>query len=275
MKTTTLKQIAETLNLSIATVSKALKDYPDVSKSTREKVRDLAKELQYTPNNSAVTLRTKQSKIIGVIIPTLVHHFFSNILKGVIREAENKGYLVITLQSNESFELEKKQVDLLISKGVDGILISLSNLTNKYHHLKKIQEHNIPVVLFDKISKSFKCSKVVIDDRAAAYEAVMHLLEKGHERIAHFRGGLNPQNSIDRFLGYKKALNDNGIPFDLETEQIRLFKSLLYTQSENGDETWYFNDGSIKGLKIVTFNFKFPDVSSRDISIGFDYISHI
>lgn len=118
------------------------------------------------------------------------------------------------MQSNEDYNLEKKQVDLLLNKGVDGILISLSDNTNNFKHLQKIINYDIPLVLFDKIAKVINCSKVVIDDMKASYDAVTFLINKGYKRIAYFRGDLNPQNSIDRFLGYKKALKDNNIKFD-------------------------------------------------------------
>lgn len=110
MTPTTLRQIAETLGISIPTVSKALKDYPDVSKKTKAMVKELAKTLNYKPNSFAVNLRTKESKTIGIIIPEIVHHFFSNVIKGIISQAEKKGYLVIILQSNESYELEKNKL---------------------------------------------------------------------------------------------------------------------------------------------------------------------
>ena len=109
MKDITLKQIAETLGISITTVSKALKDYPDVSSKTKKSVLELASSLQYTPNSFAVNLRTKESKTIGLIIPEVVHHFFSNVINGIIEEAEKSGYLVIILQSNESLTLEKNK----------------------------------------------------------------------------------------------------------------------------------------------------------------------
>lgn len=230
MSGVTLKQIAEQLNLSVATVSKALKGYKDVSPNTKKRVEALVKELNYSPNLSAVGLRTSQTKTIGAIIPTIVHHFFSEVIQGVLKEAEANGYMVILLQSDERYEMEKKQIDLLINKGVDGILISLSNETKTDDYLKKIQSSGVPVVLFDKISKTFNCSKVMIDDRMSAYNAVTHLLQKGYRKIAHFRGGYNPQNSIDRFLGYKKALEDFGIPFD---------ESLVHVCDNNSD----FEDG--------------------------------
>ncbi len=214
MKIVTLRDIAEQLNISVTTVSKALKDYPDVSKKTKMQVRELAKTLNYRPNAFAVNLRTKESKTIGLIIPVIVHHFFSNVIKGIISQAEKKGYLVIILQSDESYTLEKKQVELLLSQRVDGIIISLANETAKYNHLNDIIAQDKPLVMFDKIAKIVKCSKIIIDDRKAAYLATQHLIDIGCKRIAHFRGALLPQNSIDRFLGYKKALLDNNLPYD-------------------------------------------------------------
>jgi LacI family transcriptional regulator len=214
MKETTLKEIAETLGISITTVSKALKDYPDVSKSTRKAVIALAEELNYTPNSFAVNLRTKESKTIGLIIPEVVHHFFSNVINGIIAEAEKQGYLVIILQSNESLELEKKQVALLINKRVDGIIMSLSNESNNDFHIRVILRKEIPFVQFDKISKLIQSSKVIINDQKAAMDAVQHLIDRGCKKIAHIRGPENPQNAIDRFLGYKKVLEKNGISYD-------------------------------------------------------------
>lgn len=220
MKETTLKQIAETLGISITTVSKALKNYSDVSPKTKQAVLELANSLQYTPNSFAVNLRTKESKTIGLIIPEVVHHFFSNVINGIIAEAEKNGYLVIILQSNESLELEKKQVELLINKRVDGIIVSLSNESNHDEHLKDIIRRGIPFVQFDKISKLIPSSKVIINDQKAAFDAVEHLILKGCKKIAHIRGPVNPQNAIDRFIGYKRALEKYNIPFD---------SSLVYT----------------------------------------------
>ena len=238
MRQVALKQIAETLNISITTVSKALKDYPDVSKKTKQKVVDLAERLNYIPNSFAVSFRTQKSKIIGVIVPATVHHFFSNVIQGILNESEQRDYLVILMQSNESYDLEKKQIDLLLSKGVDGILISLSNKTNNFSHLNKAMDHNVPLILFDKVSKNVNCSQVVIDDKKAAYDAVSFLIKKGYKRIAHFRGDLNPQNSIDRFLGYKQALIDHGLPFD---------PSLVYLCNNNTD----FEDGYYFAEKLI------------------------
>ena len=214
MKDITLKEIALRLGISITTVSKALKGYTDVSPKTKEAVLKLAEKLNYSPNSFAVYLKSKESKTIGLIIPEIVHHFFSNIIRGIIETAEKNGYLVIMLQSNESSELEKKQVELLINKRVDGILMSLSNESNDESYIKDIINRDIPFVMFDKISKLIDCNKVIINDQVAAFNATEHLIRKGCKKIAHIRGPLNPQNSIDRFLGYKKALEKNNMVYD-------------------------------------------------------------
>lgn len=234
MKNITLKEIATTLGISITTVSKALKNYPDVSEKTKKAVKDLADNLNYTPNSFAVNLRTKESKTIGLIIPEVTHHFFANIIKAIIDAAEKNGYLVIILHSNESLELEKKQVELLINKRVDGILISLSNESNNDSHIQEIIKRKIPLVMFDKIAKLSNCSKVIIDDQKAGFDATQHLIDKGCKKIAHIRGPLNPQNSIDRYLGYKKALEKNNIPFDSRLvytcEKVNFEEGLEFTK---------------------------------------------
>lgn len=250
MKAITLKEIAKKLGISITTVSKALKNYPDVSESTRTAVKDLVQELNYKPNSFAVNLRTQESRTIGLIVPEVVHHFFSNIINGIIAEAEKNGYLVIILQSNESLEMEKKQVELLINKRVDGILMSLSNESNNDDHIQEILRKEIPFVQFDKISKLIKSSKVIIDDQKAASEAVQHLIDNGCRKIVHIRGPVNPQNAIDRFLGYKKTLERNNIIFD---------STLVYTCKGAGfDEGYEFmkqileNHPDVDGIFAVT-----------------------
>lgn len=230
MSQITLKEIATQLGISVTTVSKALKNYTDVSPKTKASVIKLAKELNYKPNSLAVNLRMKESKTIGLIIPEIVHHFFSNVVNAIIEIAEQKGYLVIILQSNESAILEKKQLELLIDKRVDGILVSLSNNTKKTKHIQAIIDQGTPIVLFDKISKLVNCSKVIINDREAAFNATQYLIQTGCKKIAHFRGPLNPQNAIDRFLGYKKALEDHQLTFD---------KSLVYTCEKVSFEEGY------------------------------------
>jgi len=285
MRETTLKEIASTLGISITTVSKALKNYPDVSDKTRKAVIALAEELQYTPNSFAVNLRTKESKTIGLIIPEVVHHFFSGVVNGIIDEAEKNGYLVIILQSNESLELEKKQVALLINKRVDGIIMSLSNESNDDVHLKEILRKEIPFVQFDKISKLIPSSKVVINDQKSAMEAVQHLIDMGCKKIAHIRGLENPQNAIDRFLGYKKALEKNGIPFD--PKLVYACKEITFEQGVAFAKQILEEDKGVDGIFVITdlvavgvlahFNEKGIQVPNQIAVIGFSnwLVSHV
>ena len=219
MSRTTLQQIALSLNISVTTVSKALRSYPDVSQKTIEKVKAAAELLNYKPNTFAVNLRTQESKTIGLVIPEIVHQFFSSVVKGVIEEAEKNGYTVIILQSSQNTEIEQSRIEFLINKQVDGILIALADDTVEYYHLFEAQAIDLPIVMFDKIGKSVPCSKVIIDDLKAGYEATKHLIESGCNKIAHFRGPLTSQNSIDRYLGYKKALEE----YDLEFEESNVY----------------------------------------------------
>ena len=277
MKETTLKEIAETLGISITTASKALKNYSDVSEKTRKAVLALAEELNYTPNSFAVNLRTKESKTIGLIIPEVVHHFFSNVINGIIAEAEKNAYLVIILQSNESLELEKKQVDLLINKRVDGIIMSLSNESNNDFHIKEILRKEIPFVQFDKISKLIPSSKVIINDQKAAMEAVQHLIDKGCKKIAHIRGPENPQNAIDRFIGYKKALEKNGIQYD--SKLVYTCKNVTFEEGIEFAKQIVEDHPDVDGVFVITdlvavgvlayFNEKGIQVPNQIAVIGF------
>ena len=277
MKNITLKEIAEKLGISITAVSKSLKNYPDVSPKTKQAVLDMVEKLNYRPNSFAVNLRTRESKTIGLIIPEVVHHFFSSVINGIIAEAEKNGYLVIILQSNESVALESKQVELLINKRVDGILISLSNESNDDEHLKNIIRNEIPLVQFDKISKLINSSKVIINDQKAAMEAVQHLINKGCKKIAHIRGPENPQNAIDRFLGYKKVLEKNGIKFDsslvytcknVTFEEGKQFAKQIFEQHDDVDGIFAVTDLVAVGV-INYFNEIKIDVPNQIAVIGF------
>ncbi len=277
MKNITLKEIAHKLGISITTVSKALKNYPDVSPKTKQAVMALAHELQYTPNSFAVNLRTRESKTIGLIIPEVVHHFFSNVINGIIAEAEKNGYLVIILQSNESLELEKKQVALLINKRVDGIVMSLSNESNDDDHIKEILQKGIPFVQFDKIAKLIRSSKVIINDQLAAIQAVQHLIDKGCKKIAHIRGPVNPQNAIDRFLGYKKALEKNEIAYQSDLvytcervsfEEGYAFAKQIIEQHPDVDGIFVITDLVAVGV-LAYFNEQKIPIPSQIAVIGF------
>lgn len=246
IKRTSINDLAAKLKISKSTVSKALKGYPDVSEKTRKKVLKLAEKLNYKPNILASSLRTHQTKTIGVIIPSIVHDYFSKVIDGIIQEAERNDYLVILLQSDEHVDIEEKQLDLLKNRQVDGILLSVSNETGVKERLDEVIEKGIPIVMFDKIIKSFECSKVIIDDKKAAYDAVCYLISKGYKKIAHFGGVLTAQNSIDRLLGYKQALQDNNITYN---------SNLVYINPNDDD----LNDGYHNAKKMIS---EHPDVEA-------------
>ncbi len=209
-----LKDIAEKLGITVTTVSKALKDYPDISNETKKEVKRLAEELNYQPNSQALALRSNRSYTIGLIIPEIVHFFFSNVIKGIMNCAEQSNYRVLITLSNNSMKLEKKQANLLFNTKVDGVLVSLANETNTTSHFDMFKEFEIPIVMFDKINEDFKCNKVTIDDKQGGFTATEHLINQGCKRIAHIGGPKTPLNSVNRFEGYKKALLKYGLDFD-------------------------------------------------------------
>jgi len=209
----TLKTIADSLGITVATVSRALKDYPDISAKTKKAVLDLAEKLDYQPNLLAQRLRGNLSKTVGIIIPEIVHHFFSSVISGIIEYADEQGYSVFLTQSNELMEQEKNIAKKLFAAGVDGVLVSLSDETSSVEHLKKFLEYGIPVVQFDKVNFDFPTSTIIVDDFKGGLDATQHLINQGCKNILHIRGLDLPNNAIGRFNGYKKALENNGIPF--------------------------------------------------------------
>lgn len=214
-KQITLADLAQQLGISTATVSRALKNYPDISSETKRRVLALAKQMKYRPNSLAAGLRKRESKVIGVIIPSIVNHFFSSVIKGIMEVAYDEDYRVMLCQSDESFEKEMADANALFSSRVDGVLVSLAHETRSYDHLRSFQDTGIPIVFFDKTPQGmYDVSKVVVDDYKGAYEAVEHLIQQGHRRIAHFQGPLNATTSQNRYLGYRDALRDYGIPLD-------------------------------------------------------------
>ncbi|WP_200977287.1 LacI family DNA-binding transcriptional regulator [Echinicola sp. 20G] len=209
----TLKDIARELGLAVSTVSRALKSHPDISKETIKLVKDYAEKHHYVPNLLAVNFRKSKTFNIGLIIPELVHQFFSSIISGVIKEANQHGYNVMICQSNEHVDDEKKVAQALLNSRVDGVIISLSNETDEVSHLKEFVAADIPVVQVDKISDSFDTPKVIVNDFAGAYQAVSHFVKSGYRKIAHIRGRLNVQHSNERFRGYAEAIKDEGLSY--------------------------------------------------------------
>ncbi len=212
----TIKDIAKKLNISPSTVSRALKDHPDINLETREAVKEMARKYNYRPNKIALSLLQNQSKTIGVIIPEIIHHFFSSVISGIEDIFYEQNYNIIICQSQESYKREIKNVQTLLSSHIDGILMSISKETQKLDHIKNIQEVGLPLVFFDRIAEEISTDKVIVDDFGGGYKATEHLIRIGCKRIAHLYGPLNLLIGRNRFNGYKKALEDYNKPFDPE-----------------------------------------------------------
>jgi DNA-binding LacI/PurR family transcriptional regulator len=218
MKSTqaTIKDIARTLGISPSTVSRALKDHPDISPKTKKAVRKLAEELHYEPNAIALSLRSSLTKTIGVIIPELVHHFFSQVISGVEDVAYKAGFSVLICQSNEDYDKEVNVVHTLLSKRVDGVLASVSKTTNKFDHFFELKKSNIPLVFYDRVCNISNTDRVIVDDYTGSYKAVKHLIDAGCKRIAHLATSQELLIGRNRKSGYIQALKDNGIEVDEE-----------------------------------------------------------
>ncbi|TDQ17322.1 LacI family transcriptional regulator [Algoriphagus boseongensis] len=210
---TTLKDIARALNLSPSTVSRALNSYPSLSDETIRQVKEYAEKHNYIPNTLAVNFRKNRTSILGMIVPEIVHHFFSTTISGAIETAKKQGYHVLVAQSGDTLEGEIFACRTMLGLGVDGLLISISNETVEGDHISDFLDEGKPVVQFDKITDHLKTPKVVVDDFDGAYNAVKHLIRQGYRKIAHLSGRMDVKNAHQRFLGYKKALEDHGLEF--------------------------------------------------------------
>ena len=209
----TIKDIAAELGISPSTVSRALKDHPDISDATKKAVKELAEKWDYQPNSIALSLRSQKSNIIGVIVPQLVHHFFSTVISGIEDVAYAAGYNVMVCQSNEKYDREVADIKALVSSRAEGLLVSFSKETEDFEHLKKLQKRGVPLVFFDRISEEMDTHSVIVDDFGGAYKATEHLIELGCKRIAHLAGPDNLMISQNRIDGYLEALKAHDIPY--------------------------------------------------------------
>jgi len=212
----TIKDIAKRLNLSASTVSRALRDLPDVKPDTMKAVKALAKELNYLPNPIAQGLVKKRSYNIGVIIPDFMIHFYAEALSGIYKVANEAGYNVMVCQTNETYKNELKSLRTLVSNRVDGLIIAISKETDHFDHLNSLNLKKTPLVVFNRVSNEIAASKVVFDDLKSGYKATRHLIDCGCKHIAHIAGPANLQLSEDRKEGYKNALEKYGLNYDEE-----------------------------------------------------------
>lgn len=210
----TIKTIAKELGVSTSTVSKALRDSHEISIETKERIKAYADHYNYKPNNLALQLRNQKTKVIGVILPKIVHHFFSTVIKGIERGASEKGYHIMVCFSNESYQSEVDNLKVLSNGSVDGLLISVAKETlqnEDFNHLQTLVNEEIPLVMFDRVLDSIDCDKVIVDDIGGGYKATKHLIEQGRKRIAMLSTPAHVNIGALREQGYVKALKE----FDL------------------------------------------------------------
>ncbi|WP_438972635.1 LacI family DNA-binding transcriptional regulator [Polaribacter sp.] len=215
----TIKTIAKELGVSSSTVSKALKDSHEISKETKERIQAYADHYNYKPNHLALQLRNQKTKVIGVILPKIVHHFFSTVISGIEDGANKKGYNIMVCFSNESYKKEVETLKVLSNGSVDGIIMSIARetLQNKdYDHFKGIVSEEIPFVLFDRVVDEILCDKVVVNDVGAGYKATKHLLENGRKKIALITTPNHVNVGALRRQGYEKALIEQYININTE-----------------------------------------------------------
>lgn len=251
---TSLKDLAKELGVSIATVSRALRNSPEIGLDMQRRVKELAKQLNYRPNPFAQSLRKEAPKMIGVVVPNLVTHYYAAVLDGIEAEARKSGYSIISSNSHENFEDEALAIDNFISLHVEGIIACLAQSTTDYSHFEEIAEMGIPLVFFGRTCLTDKFSSVTANGDEAAQTATQHLIDTGSRRIA-FIGGPNHLDMVKRRKhGYLEALRENHIPIDRELVvcdkidyQVALKETEEMLRSDNRpDAILAFND-------IITF----------------------
>ncbi|WP_136465486.1 LacI family DNA-binding transcriptional regulator [Flagellimonas onchidii] len=242
MKKLTLKDIASHFGVSISTVSKSLKDSPEISKKVKLKIRRYAKEHHYKPNRVALNLLSNSTKTIGVIVPNILNYFFTQVFYGIEQSANARGYNIISCISDESYKKELQTVELLGSGIVDGFILSLSEETqakDNVKHIKNIMESRIPMVLFDRVTDKINCDKIVVDDFEAGYNTTQFLLKTGCKKIAIISAIYNLSVGRLRVEGYKRALEERGMVYDEKNvvkvgknDDLQLLISLLLDNND-------------------------------------------
>ncbi len=207
----TIKDIARELGISPSTVSRALSDNKNISEATKKKVKRVAKKLNYQKNTWASALRTKKTKLIGVIVPSLKNPFFAHAISGMQQVANQEAYRVVICQSNENLATEIAQLHTLIASGAEGIIVSVTIKTTNYDHFRAVEEQGVPVIFFDRGIDAHGINQVEADDFASGKIATQHLIDKGCKQIMHLSGPQALRNSRRRKEGYLAALKENDI----------------------------------------------------------------
>lgn len=265
----TLKKLAQILNLSTSTVSRALSDHPDISEATKEKVKNLAKSVHYIPNIFAKGFRKHRTSIIGVIVPNITNYFTSTIVRGILEEASIRGYRVIISESNDDVKKQTEMLDTMIQFGVDGILASLTKMTRDVDNILSTL-NTLPLILFDKVSNKIPCTQITINDEEAAFNAIEHLINIGKKRIAIIKEREFSYNSEKRYAGYLRALKEHDIEVDekiiisvddISLQQGKRITNLLLSIKNRPDSIFTITDRAAIGVikTLNKFNIKIPE----------------
>ena len=244
-----ISDIARDLGVSPSTVSRALKDHPEISRVTRLRIQEYARKVKYRPNALALGLKQQKSFTIGVIIPEIVHHFFSSVISGIEDMAYGNGYRVVMCQSNEDYHREVINVGALTDHRVDGFLVSISKNTRDHAHFRNLVEQGIPIVFMDRASPDVAADRVLTNDFEGARLVVSHLLKRGCRNVIHLAGAQHLCVGKERYMGYAKALKEHGIPLReeliLKCDTPALVKQLankLLALAEEADAIFAVND---------------------------------
>ena len=254
----TIKDIAEKLGISTSTVSRALKDHPDISIKTREAVKELSSLLGYRPNRIALNLKQSRTNTIGLLVPEVEHHFFSSVINGIEEVAYEDSFSVMVFQSNESYLKEVLNTQTLLTNRVDGVLVSFSKETHDFSHFEQLIDNEIPVVFFDRVLPTLHADCVMVDDYSGAYNAVSHLINQGCRKIAFYSAPQHLLLGKRRWEGYKDALEKHGIPFtrdlvypcDSYESAVKISKSVL-KKKDRPDGIFAVNDLTAIGVMKV------------------------
>ena len=210
----TIKDIANALNISKSTVSRALADRFDVNPETRKAVLEMAEKLHYKPNPSALSLLSRRTKTIGIVVPGFTGSFFPRIIAEIQNVTEEYGFRVLITQSNGSSEVERRNLRMLEDNMVEGIILSMTHQDDNVDYYRHLLDTGIPLVFFNRVCEAVPASRVCIDDCRMSYLAFEHLIAQGYRRVLYFRGPEQIYNTEPRYRGYREALRDHGIPFD-------------------------------------------------------------
>jgi len=210
----TLNDIAQKLNVSAVTVSKALRNHPDISSGTKKLVVDTVEEMGYTPNYMARNLSSKKTNTIGVVVPKIAHFFFGSIIESIYDLAFENNYEIILMVSQENKERERKHIETLLAMKVDGIIVSITQETTEYSVFNKALQRDIPIVFIDRIPNLDNVNKVYVDDRGGAFSAIEHAIKIGYKKIAHFAGYDEVNIGLQRYLGFEDAMKKYEIPIN-------------------------------------------------------------